>query len=69
MGTWIEIYATSWFFIRIESRALMGTWIEILQISTNLNTISVVPSWARGLKYLIHDKCCYTVAVVPAKAV
>ena len=34
-----------------ESRALMGTWIEMFITITTLALNSVVPSWARGLKF------------------
>ena len=55
-------------YLTLESRALMGTWIEIHKPTHHLFANHVVPSWARGLKSTFFDLIYFFFNVVPSWA-
>ncbi len=55
MGAWIEMLPRSKYCMDEAVAPLVGAWIEIGNTTTIASGIGSLPSWERGLKYLMLD--------------
>ena len=55
VGAWIEICQYSVCCEELSVAPLVGAWIEIGNTTTIASGIGSLPSWERGLKYLMLD--------------
>ena len=66
VGAWIEIQLTG--FVRVKDivAPLVGAWIEIARFSAAVGCIVSLPSWERGLKYLVSIQPLTLVMSLPS---
>ena len=55
VGAWIEMLPRSKYCMDEAVAPLVGAWIEIGNTTTIASGIGSLPSWERGLKYLMLD--------------
>ena len=71
MGAWIEIFDIIYHIVKFSVAPLVGAWIEITTAIEEKPTLESLPSWERGLKFVLPVK--YEVNKIaarwPAKAV
>ena len=66
VGAWIEINDEGYYCSTCAVAPLVGAWIEIKRCKYIHRLSESLPSWERGLKYMIKLKTCFPRSSLPS---